>query len=110
MIPAEEFRKFASECLAKAKFSRSRDSKAAWDHMAARWARCAEISEQQAAAAKLGRTTRQHARIRNGRAAAAWMCGGGWVEIGDLVGLDPGLLGTWPQWAIDHHARDLMQC
>jgi hypothetical protein len=78
MIPAEEFKKFASECLDRAKSSRSRDSKAAWDHMAARWARCAEISEQQAAAAKLDRTARQHARIRNGRAVAAWMWWWGW--------------------------------
>jgi hypothetical protein len=46
MIPAEEFRKLASECFAKAKVSRSRDSKAARDHMAARWVRCDEISEQ----------------------------------------------------------------
>jgi hypothetical protein len=71
MIPAEEFRKFASECLANARSSRSRDSKATWDHMATRWMRCAEISEQQAAVAKLDRMERRHAGIRNGRVVAA---------------------------------------
>jgi hypothetical protein len=71
MIPADEFRKFASECLARAKSSRSRDSKAAWDHMAARWLRCAETSERQAAAAKLDRIARRQARMRNGPLVAA---------------------------------------
>jgi hypothetical protein len=66
MIPAEEFRRFASECLARAKSSRSRDSKATWDHMAERWARCAEISERQATAAQLGRAARRHSSTRNG--------------------------------------------
>ena len=71
MIPAEEFRKFANECLARAKSSRSRDSKATWDHMAERWVRCAEISERQARAANLGRLARRHPSIRNGRDVAA---------------------------------------
>jgi hypothetical protein len=70
MIPAEEFRKFANECMARAKSSQSRDSKATWDRMAERWVRCAEISERQAMAAKLGRMARRHSSTRNGRDAA----------------------------------------
>jgi len=45
MNPSEKFRKFAAECRSMAKFARSRESKAAWDRLAARWVRYAEVTE-----------------------------------------------------------------
>jgi hypothetical protein len=48
MSAAEKFRKFASECRVMAEFARSRESKATWDRLAARWVRCAELNEYSA--------------------------------------------------------------
>ena len=45
MNPSEEFRRFAGECRAMGKFTRSQESKATWDCLAARWARLAELNE-----------------------------------------------------------------
>jgi hypothetical protein len=45
MSPSEDFRRFAGECRDMAKFTRSPESKTAWDHMAARWVRLAEIND-----------------------------------------------------------------
>ena len=53
MNPSEEFRRFAGECRAMAKFTRSRESKAAWDRLAARWVRLAELNEIQATLVRL---------------------------------------------------------
>ena len=46
MNPSEEFRRFAGECRAMAKFTRSPESKAAWGRLAARWVRLAELNEK----------------------------------------------------------------
>jgi hypothetical protein len=43
MNPPEHFRNYAAECKAMAKSTRSRESKAAWDCVAARWVRCAKL-------------------------------------------------------------------
>ena len=58
MNASEEFRRFAGECRAMANFTRSREGKAAWDGLAARWVRLAELNEKSlsnAAAATLAR-------------------------------------------------------
>ena len=44
MNPSEKFLRFAAECEAMAKFARSRESKATWARLAARWIRCAELT------------------------------------------------------------------
>jgi hypothetical protein len=62
MNPTEEFRKFASECRATAKFARSSESKATWDRLAARWVRCAELNELRSSAAAHDRMARQRRR------------------------------------------------
>jgi hypothetical protein len=66
MIPSEEFRKFADECRAMAKLTRSSDSKAAWDRLAARWVRCAELNELHSSAATRERMARQRRRPVHG--------------------------------------------
>jgi hypothetical protein len=69
MNPSEEFRRFAGECRAMGKFTRSPESKATWDRLAARWVRLAELNEKfisNAAAATLGRlkpTEHQSSRL-----------------------------------------------
>jgi hypothetical protein len=62
MNPSEEFRKFAGECRAMAKFARSPESKATWDRLAARWVRCAELNELRSSAAALDRMARRRRR------------------------------------------------
>ena len=62
MNPSEEFRKFAGECRAMAKFARSPESKATWDRLAARWVRCAELNELRSSAAALDRMAKRHRR------------------------------------------------
>jgi hypothetical protein len=62
MNPTEEFRKFAGECRAMAKFARSSESKATWDRLAARWVRCAELNELRSSAAAHDRMARQRRR------------------------------------------------
>jgi hypothetical protein len=62
MNPSDEFRKFAGECRAMAKFARSPESKATWDHLAARWVRCAELNEVHSSAATRDRIARRHRR------------------------------------------------
>jgi hypothetical protein len=75
MNPSEEFRKFAGECRAMAKFARSPESKATWDRLAARWVRCAELNELHSSAATLDRIAKRHRRpVRSWskRHEAAW--------------------------------------
>jgi hypothetical protein len=61
MNSSEQFRKFAAECQAMAKFARSPESKATWNHLAARWIQCAELAaERYSSAAKLNRTAKRH--------------------------------------------------
>ena len=63
---SEKFRRFAAECRAMAKFTRSAESKATWDHLAARWVRCAEAIDLNSS----DRTERRHRRpVRGGEAA-----------------------------------------
>ena len=67
---SEKFRRFAAECRAMAKFTRSAESKATWDHLAARWVRCAEAIDSNSSAAMLDRTARRHRRPARGGEAA----------------------------------------
>jgi hypothetical protein len=60
MSAAEKFRKFASECRAMAEFARSRESKATWDGLAARWVRCAELTELRSSMETFDRIARRH--------------------------------------------------
>jgi hypothetical protein len=60
MSAAEKFRKFASECRVMAEFARSRESKATWDRLAARWVRCAELNELRSYTESLDRMARRH--------------------------------------------------
>jgi hypothetical protein len=73
MNASEEFRRFAGECWDMAKFTRSRESKAAWDRLAARWVRLAELNEihSKAAATLVRLRNRQsiNRRALTGRAA-----------------------------------------
>jgi hypothetical protein len=66
----EKFRRFAAECRAMAEFTRSPESKATWDHLAARWVQCAESIDLKSSAAMLDRMARQHRRPVRGREAA----------------------------------------
>jgi hypothetical protein len=71
MNPSEEFRRFAGECRAMAKFTRSRESKAAWDRLAARWVRLAELNEIHSKAATLVRLRNRHSITRRALTAPA---------------------------------------
>jgi hypothetical protein len=62
MNPSDNFRKFATECRAMSKFTRSPESKATWDGLAARWVRCAELTERQLSATTPHRTAKRHRR------------------------------------------------
>jgi hypothetical protein len=73
MNPSEEFRRFAGECRAMAKFTRSPESKATWDRLAARWVRLAELNEKSisnAAAATLIRLRNRQSISRRALTAA----------------------------------------
>jgi hypothetical protein len=67
MNPSEQFRKHAAECQDMAKFARSRESKATWGGLAARWVLCAELTERQLSASTLHRVEKQHRRPRLSR-------------------------------------------
>jgi len=54
MHPPDEFLKHAAECKATAKFARDPQSKATWNQMADRWARCAELASRQISEARQG--------------------------------------------------------
>jgi len=71
MNPSEEFRRFAGECRDMAKFTRSRESKAAWDRLAARWVRLAELNEIHSKAATLLRLRNRHSISRRAITAPA---------------------------------------
>ena len=69
MNSADKFRRFAAECEAMAKIAPSAESVDLWGRMAARWLRCAEMAESNAAAITQIRMTRRHGRPS--RAAAS---------------------------------------
>ena len=72
MNPSEEFRRFAGECRAMAKFTRSQESKATWDRLAVRWVRLAELNEVHSkAAATLVRLRNQQSISRRALTSAA---------------------------------------
>jgi hypothetical protein len=71
MNPSEEFRKFAGECRTMAKLARSPESKATWDHLAARWVRCAELNELHSSA-RIAKRHRRPVRSWSKRDEAAW--------------------------------------
>jgi hypothetical protein len=71
MSPSEEFRRFAGECRAMAKFTRSPESKATWDRLAARWVRLAELNEINSKAATLVRLRNRHSISRRALTAPA---------------------------------------
>ncbi len=55
MNPSEKFLRFAAECEAMTKFARSPESKATWARLAARWIRCAELTEHYWQAARIAK-------------------------------------------------------
>jgi hypothetical protein len=59
---SEQFRRFAAECEAMAKFARSSESKTTWQGLAARWVLCAELTERQLSGSALHRLERRHRR------------------------------------------------
>ena len=63
MNPSEEFRKFAGECRAMAKFARSPESKATWARFAARWIRCAELTEHHWQAARIAKADSESPQV-----------------------------------------------
>jgi hypothetical protein len=72
MNPTEKFRRFAAECQAMAKFARSPENKATWDHLATRWIRCAESIDLHSSVATLDRIAKRHrrpVRMASGQAA-----------------------------------------
>jgi hypothetical protein len=74
MNASEEFRRFAGECRAMAKFTRSPESKATWHRLAARWVRLAELNEKSisnAAAATLVRLRNRQSISRRALIASA---------------------------------------
>jgi hypothetical protein len=74
MNPSEEFRRFAGECRAMGKFTRSPESKATWDRLAARWVQLAELNEKSisnAAAATLVRLRNRQSISRRVLTASA---------------------------------------
>jgi hypothetical protein len=56
--PATEFRQHADECRRMARYSNLPEDKAGWEHLAERWQRCAELAQEQAAAAQVARKTK----------------------------------------------------
>jgi len=62
MNPSEKFLRFAAECEAMAKFARSPESKATWGRLAARWVRCAELTEHHWSVAMHDRPAKRHRR------------------------------------------------
>jgi hypothetical protein len=74
MNASEEFRRFAGECRAMAKFTRSAESKATWDRLATRWVQLAELNEKSisdAAAATLVRLRSRQSINRRAVTASA---------------------------------------
>jgi hypothetical protein len=47
MNTSDSFLRFAAECKVMAKFSRTTENRAVWSGLAQRWARCAELVDQQ---------------------------------------------------------------
>jgi len=47
MITSERFLRFAAECEVMAKFTSSQENRTAWNEIAERWVRCAELLERQ---------------------------------------------------------------
>jgi hypothetical protein len=60
MNPSDEFRRFAGECRAMARLTRSAESKATWDRLAVRWVRLAELNELHSQAATFARLRNRH--------------------------------------------------
>ena len=52
MDPITEFRRHVNECRSMARVTRALDDKAAWNRMAERWQRCAELAESERNAAQ----------------------------------------------------------
>jgi hypothetical protein len=52
MDPVTEFRRHVSECRNMARATRALEDKAAWNRMAERWQRCAELAESERNAAQ----------------------------------------------------------
>ena len=69
MNPSEEFLRHAADCQRMAKFTRDPASKATWNRMAERWLHCAEVFDQQRAAAKPAPRHRRPAEFQHYRQA-----------------------------------------
>jgi len=63
MNPSEKFLRFAAECEAMAKFARSPESKATWARLAARWIRCAELTEHYWQAARIAKADSESPQV-----------------------------------------------
>jgi hypothetical protein len=65
MDTSDRFLRFAAECEAMAKFSRSRESRVVWSGLAQRWIRCAALADQLYSDDRGGRSKR-HPSLAHG--------------------------------------------
>ena len=66
MLTSDRFLRFAAECEVMAKFTHSRENKMAWNRIAERWLRCAELIDKQDSDAHARRKT-----VKSGRRSLA---------------------------------------
>ena len=67
MMTSDRFVRFAAECQVMAKFTSSRENRMAWNQIAQRWLRCAELLDRQDSDA---RQRRKSAKSRANPAAS----------------------------------------
>jgi hypothetical protein len=60
MDPSEKFLRFAAECEAMAKFTRSPENRTVWTRMAERWLRCARLYDRESATVHPSGSARRH--------------------------------------------------
>jgi hypothetical protein len=60
MITSDRFVRFAAECEAMAKFSRSPENRAVWSGLAERWIRCAKLMDLQDSEDHSRRSLKRH--------------------------------------------------
>jgi hypothetical protein len=66
MNPSEKFVTFAAECTLMAKFTHTPEDKAVWRRMSERWLRCAELYDQETAAAHYAHLAKRHRTLARG--------------------------------------------
>jgi hypothetical protein len=62
MLTSDRFVRFAAECESMAKFTHSRENRMAWNRIAERWMRCAELIDKQDSEAHMRRKTAKSGR------------------------------------------------